>query len=194
MKLDLVTAPAAEPISTAVAKAHLRVDFATDDTLIDSLVVAARQYVEQITGRALITQTWDLFLEGFMGQEIHIPNAPLQSVTSVKYIDTGGSEQTFSSDNYTVFTYSSHPGEVALNYNETWPATRRVENAVTVQFKAGYGDAGSNVPQPILQAMLLLVGHWYENRESTVAGMRVEPFMLPEAFDMLIAPYRILKV
>ena len=194
MKLDLITAPAAEPISTAVAKAHLRVDFATDDTLIDALVVAAREYVEQVTGRALITQTWELLDDRFKGREIHLSYAPLQSVTSVKYIDTGGVEQTFSSDNYTVYTYSSHPGEVGLNYDEEWPQTRRIEDAVIVQFKAGYGDAGSDVPQPILQAMLMLISHWYENRESTVSGLRIEPFQMPEAFDMLISPYRILKV
>ena len=129
MKLDLITAPAAEPISTAIAKAHLRVDFSTDDTLIDSLVVAAREYVEQVTGRALITQTWELLDDRFKGRAIHLPNAPLQSVTSVKYIDTGGTEQTFSSGSYTVYTYSSNPGEVGLNFDEEWPQTRRIEDA-----------------------------------------------------------------
>ena len=125
-------------------------------------------------------------------KEIDLPYAPLQSVTSVKYIDTGGVEQTFSDGSYTVYTYSSHPGEVGLNYDEEWPQTRRIEDAVIVQFKAGYGDAGSDVPKPILQAMLMLISHWYENRESTVVGTIAT--QVPQAADMLLMPYRILKV
>jgi len=194
MKLDLVTAPTVEPLTATEAKAHLRVDYSTDDTLIASLIVAAREYVEQITGRALLTQTWDLFLDRFSGREIDIPCSPLISVTSVKYIDTAGSEQTLSTDDYTVRTYSSHYGEVGLNFDADWPSTRRIEDAVYIRFVAGYGATSASVPQAIRQAMLMLVGHWYENRESVVIGGRITATEVPMAVTALLQPHRTFHV
>ncbi len=186
--LDLVTAPATEPVTTAEAKAHMRVTTADDDAYIASLIVAARTHAEMITRRAFITQTWDLFQDHFEGNEIHLPNAPLVSVTTVKYIDVDGVLQTYSDSNYTVHQFSSAPGEVELDLDQVWPVTKMVDNAVVTRFVAGYGAAAA-VPQPIKQAILMAVAHWYENRESTIVGVTI--MEVPQATRMLLASYRV---
>lgn len=191
--LQLVTAPAAEPVSRTEAKAHLRVDSSDDDTLIDSLITAARRQVETITRRALVTQTWDLYLDGFPeGDCIEIPRPPLASVASVKYTDYAGAQTTWDASNYVVDT-TSLVGRVVLAYAKSWPSfTPYPSNPVVIRFTAGYGGA-SSVPQEIKQAMLLLIAEWYERREATHIGLQgasaVTP--LPFAVDALLATYRV---
>ena len=183
------TAPSVEPITTAEAKAHLNVTSADDDTYIDTLVVAARQKTESYLNRSLITQTWNLYLDKFESKII-LPRAPIQSVSSIKYIDTNGAEQTLSSAVYTVDT-DAEPGQVYLAYEQSWPDIRTMEKAVDVEYIAGYGDAGTDVPQVIKQAMLLLVGHYYERREETIVGTIIST--VPMAYEPLLSEKRIMS-
>lgn len=171
MARTLVTPPAVEPITVAEAKSHLRVEISDDDTLIGNLVKAVRQHAETVLRRALITQTWDLFLDAFPSANgaIAVPLPPLQTVGSIKYVDANGITQTLSSAKYKV-DVATAPARIVPAYDEDWPKTREEINAVTVRFTAGYGAAGSNVPEKIRQAMLLVIGHWYENREEVVIG------------------------
>lgn len=177
----IVTAPTLEPLTVAEAKAHLRVDAADQDGLISSLIVAARQYAEAFTRRAFITQTWDLFYDSFPNQDeisntqqIDLPYPPLQSVTSVKYTDLGGVVQTL--DPATYIIDADGPGRIALAYLKFWPVFRQVANSIQIRIVAGYGPAASDVPQTIKQAMLLLIGHWFQNREAVgSAGMAEVP-------------------
>jgi len=187
MPTVIKTEPEAEPITVDVMQDHLRVDSDDEETLIESLITTARITVEHWTARQLITATWNLYLDAFKA-EIRVPYPPLQSVSSIKYYDTGGTQQTLDSSVYTVDTYAK-PGRVVEAYSQTWPSTRSIINAVDVEFVAGYGAAGSDVPEPLLQAMKLLVGHWFENREGVLIGVTARE--LPLAVQSLIFPYRI---
>lgn len=191
--MTIQTEPAAEPVSTDDAKLHLRVDIDDDDDLIDALVKAAREHVEIITRRALITQTWDYYLDEFpTGSVIEIPRPPLQSVTHVKYTDKDGTESTFSSASYHVDT-DGEPGRIVLKYGESWPGdTLQTSNPIVVRFVAGYGESGASVPEAIIQAIKLLVGHYYENREAVYGG-RGQAMMLPSGVDALLWGYRVLR-
>lgn len=188
----LITAPADEPVALDDAKLHLRVDIDDDDDLIEALIIAAREYVEAITRRALITQTWDLYLDEFpAGESLALPYPALQSVTGVYYTPDGESEQTFSADDYEVDTVST-PGRIVLASDASWPGDTLTEtNGVRVRFIAGYGDDAADVPQAIRQAMLMLIGHWYENREATVGvgSMQTVPF----AVEALLWTHRCLR-
>ena len=189
----LVTAAVAEPISVIEAKDHLRVTDGAEDALITALITAARQSIEGRFGslqRALMTQTWDWFLDGFPSGDapMQVPFPPLQSVTSITYVDDAGATQTWSSAKYSVNT-KSLIGLIAPAYGESYPSTRAIMNAVTVRFVAGFG-AGVDVPMPIKQAMLLQVGHMYEQRETHVFGATVE--MLPTVRNLL-SPYGIVN-
>lgn len=189
--LVLATAPAVEPVTTTEAKSQLRVDFADDDTLIAALITAARQVVENITRRALVTQTWDLWLNKFPGERfIELPLPPLQSVTSITYYDDDDVVATFASTSYYVDT-KREPGRVVLRDDASWPSdSLRGANGVAVRFVAGYGLAVA-VPQAIKQATLLLVGHLYEHRESVSDERQL--LELPQGAEYLLWPYRVMR-
>ena len=168
--LKLVTGPTVEPVSLTEAKLHLRVDGTDDDTVISALIVAAREAVEHIARRALISQTWELILDSWPDSPFEVPLPPLSSVTSIKYKDEDGVEATFSSSSYVVDA-DSQPGRVALASEASWPGgTLYPVGGVRVRFVAGYGSAATAVPQRYKQAILLLVGHWYEHREEASEG------------------------
>lgn len=165
--LTLQTPPAAEPVDLEEMKLHLREDLDDQDELVEAFIKAAREHAEGFLGRALVTQTWDLALSHFPAcGEFLIPRPPLQSVTSVSYVDEAGVTQVLAGSEYVVDT-AREPGRIVLGYEKSWPITRSVPNAVTVRFVAGYGDP-EDVPESIRTAIKLLVGHWYENREATV--------------------------
>lgn len=264
MALFLVTAPAYEPISLNEAKLHCRVDVTTDDALIASLILAAREYVENQTHRALIQQTWDLKLDRFPCGPIELPKAPTQSVTSVTYLDGAGDSQTWDTDEYSTDLPSGPQAarariQPANSY--TYPQTYDEVNAVTVRFVAGYSGStkavtsitrssstatvtttaahgfstgqrivhagavqpeyngtfeitvtaattytftvtGSpatpatgtitaallNVPASLIAAMKLMIGHWYERRESVNVGNIVNE--IPMGVPALVWPYK----
>lgn len=154
--LKLITAPAAEPVTLAEAKSQLRVDGTDDDTLITGLIKNAREYCEAFQNRAMVTQTWDLWLGAWpSGDHIEIPLPPLQSVTSVKYYGTDDTEYILAATEYDTDD-KGYKGRVALKYGKSWPTTTlRPSNAVVVRFVAGYGDAATAVPQKVKQAMML---------------------------------------
>lgn len=191
MKTKLITAPSAEPVLLADAKLHLRIEtaYTADDTYITALLTAAREYVEAITNRKLITQTWKAYLADWPdGDAIQLPFGKLQSVTSVVYIDSDGTSNTFSTDDYTVES-DTEPGRVVLNYMESWPsATLRPSNPIQIQYICGYGLSGSTVPAPILQAIKLMISDMYEQREPFIVGRSYTP---TRAVDALLSPYRL---
>lgn len=187
MHTALVTAPAIEPVTLSEAKRHLRVDHTEEDQLILSLIAAARVHIEYTaTWRALITQTFDGWIDRFC-DVIELPFSPLQSVTSITYIDAVGVEQTLSASVYSVVV-AAIVGRVELAYGKSWPTTREVSNAVKIRFVAGYGSAASDVPEPIKQGLLMLIGHLYENREMSAP---VQLHTIPFSADALLRPYKV---
>ena len=170
MPLKRTVPPTTEPVTLAMAKAHLRVDDNEEDPLIAQVIEAAREWCEDFQRRSFCSQTWRLTLDEFPSCDvIELPRPPLASVSSITYVDSDGATQTLSSGDYTVDT-DSEPGRVILGYDESWPSTRDVPNAVTITYVAGYGANDSFVPAKVKQAMLLLIGHWFENREDILTG------------------------
>jgi uncharacterized phiE125 gp8 family phage protein len=181
--LTLATAPAATPVSLAEARAHCRADTA-DDTLLQIYLDAAVAHVdgaEGVLGRCLVTQSWDYKLDCFP-DEITVPLPTLQSVTSVKYYDVDGVEQTWDSANYTVSGQRIVPVDAWPDFDTDRPYP------ITVRFVAGYGLAAS-VPAAIKAAILLLVGDLYANREAGGEAIAENP-----AVKRLLAPYRKVRV
>lgn len=197
MRVSLVTGPAAEPVTLEEAKLHLRVelDFPNDDALIRAFITAAREAIENETGRTLVTSSWRGTLDSFPCSDwIDVPKPPLQSVSSITYVDNAGAVQTWASSKYLVDTptgATSQRGRIGLAFGETWPVTQAQLNAVTIDFVAGYG-AASVVPSAIKAALLLYVGALYEHREEQVAGVTV--VQLPVGAKNLLLPYRTRKV
>lgn len=188
--LVLQTAPVAEPVTLDEAKSQLRILHSDEDDLLNRFIVAARNYVEAITGRALITQTWDLTLDDFPAREsglIELPKAPLQSVTSVTYTDTAGDPQTWDAGEYVVST-ASRVGKIYPAYGYQWPSTQAQREAVAVRFVAGYGDDVDDVPDDIRHAILMLIGHYDRFREAITDLNTID---VPYGVRALLAPHKI---
>ena len=174
MATDLVTitAAASAAVTTAEAKTHMRVDYATDDTYIDELVDIATTQVEGITGFKLMAQTSELRADSFRDVGIVHPSmpdilrlrvAPISTLTSVKYDDADDTEQTMSSSDYWE-DLKSVPNRIRVKTQ--WPETEEKIAAVRIRMATGFASAAA-IPEHFKLAIKLLVGHWYENREET---------------------------
>lgn len=167
-----VIPPIIEPVSLAELKLHLRLDDddSTEDALLNSILVAVREHVEGITRRALLTQTWDFCLDEFPRSDfIKLPFGNLQSVTSVKWKDTDGTETTLTvTTDYLVETNGDQHGRLVLPYGETWPSDSLYpSNPITIRFVAGWTTA-ELVPYGIKAAILMLCYDLYNNRGKKV--------------------------
>jgi uncharacterized phiE125 gp8 family phage protein len=192
MNLELKTAPAKQGLTLAETKLHLRVDADTEDTLITSLIKAATQTLDGRDGwlgRALITQTWLMRLPGFPTAGIRLPFPPLQTVESVKYYDAGGTLQTVAAATYQVVKGETR-GRIVLADAAVWPTTVTREDAVVIEFTAGYGANETDVPEPIRAALKLLVGHWYDAREAVAYA--TNPQEMPLGVAALLSTYRVM--
>jgi len=165
MSLKLVSRVADLAVDLEDIKAHLRVDDTTEDALIESMVIAATESAEQIIGKAISTQTWELVLDSFP-DGIELTRVPVASVTSIKYIDTNGVEQTLSPTAYRLRATDDYGSALIVPaYNTQWPETQNDVDTVSVMFVAGYANTDA-VPEPIKAWIKLHVGAMYENREA----------------------------
>ena len=194
MSLTLTTPATVEPITLQQAKEHLRLDTADDDSVVGLNILAAREKAEEITNRALITQTWTWKLDRFPVSSaiaLRVPRSPLSSITSIQYVDSDGVTQTWASSNYDVATPGGprpDRGRIMPAYGEVWPTTREQMDAVTIIFIAGYGGAAEDMPANLVSAMLLHVGTLFEHRENEVIGPNA--IELPETSNDIYIRYR----
>jgi uncharacterized phiE125 gp8 family phage protein len=190
MGLRLTSAPATEPVTLVEAKAHLRLETSADDTYVTSLIVAARQYVEEVCWRGLIAQTWELTLDDWPStDQIDLPRGEVTAITSVKYDDATGAEQTLASSNYTLDGYP--PARLVLKSSASWPDLDGEVLAIRILFVVGWANAAA-VPMPIKQAVLLLVSQLYEQRTPEVTGAQIAK--VDFAVDALLRPYRLVRL
>lgn len=167
MALKMI-APATElAVSLADVKIHLRLDAAYEDALITTYIGTATEMVEQIIGRSLMLQTWELTLNSFPAA-FELTRVPVSSVTSIKYWDNDGIQQTLSGNLYTLDNADDNSyAYVTPVYSGAWPSSRDQNNAVALRYVAGYATA-TNVPESIKEWIKLAVGSMFENRQSEV--------------------------
>jgi uncharacterized phiE125 gp8 family phage protein len=173
----VTTAPAAEPVTLTDVKNHLKVDTSDDDDLIGVMIQAAREYVETYTGRAVMEQTIEERVDYFPAVTYTNPRggielrfAPLKTLTHLKYKDSDGTEQTLAANTDYVLDNISEPPRIFPAYGVSWPISRDEPNAVWFEYVAGYTTA-SDVPASIKQAIFLIVGKMYEQREDSVKNL-----------------------
>lgn len=188
MTLRLVTPPAFEPITRDNTKIKLGIS-ATDtssDLQIDWMIPAARRWVEQRINKALVTQTWALYLDGFP-EVISVPMGNVQSITHIKYTGPDGVVATMNAADYQLDLFSM-PARIAPVYNvASWPAARRYAfNVVEIQFVAGYG-AAADIPADIIEALYRVVGHWLNNQSAIEHGTSIT--RIPFAVEQMLWPY-----
>lgn len=178
-----VTAPSASPISLAEAKAQMRVEGSEEDTVIQRLIDAAVAFVDVqgALGFAMITQTWGQWI-GPNPSTVSLLLGPVQSVSAIKYYDTNGTLQTATLADFNVF---GTPNRITITpkTGKAWPITQTRDDAIKIEYVVGYGDTSSSVPQTVRHALMMLVAHWYENRETSAEKSMTE---VPYGFHEMI--------
>jgi uncharacterized phiE125 gp8 family phage protein len=187
MSSILLSGPAVEPVSLAEAKAHLRVEHADADAEISALITTARTHLELRTRRAFITQTWRLVRDGWPAEgRIAVLPAPLRALIAARIIMRDGSQRLIDLDRFAI-DKAGAPAMLAF-VPATMPASDLPAAGIELDVEVGYGAAPADVPQPLRQAVRMLVAHWYENR----GAIGDHSAMLPLSVNALIAPFRVL--
>ena len=180
-------APAADPVTLAEAKAHCRVDFTDHDGEIGGFISAAVAHIDALgtLGRAMVTQDWAQWEPQSPGW-VRLDLGPFQSLQSVEYYDAAGVLQSA--------TLSDFETRLQGDYvvckpkdNAAWPNADARADAIKITYRVGYGDA-ADVPVNIKQAILMLVAHWYENREASSEGKLMA---VPMGVDYLLSTERV---
>lgn len=166
--LSVVTHPAEEPVSLLDVKQNSRIDGTDSDEWIAEAIIEARELAETFCKRRFVSTTLRLTLDHFPAGVLYLPSPPLQSVTSIEYLDVDGTSTTLDDAEYAVDSYTE-PGRVKMLAGASWPATATEMNAVEVTYVAGYGEAPV-VPRAAKAAIRRLVATWFENRESLNVG------------------------
>jgi uncharacterized phiE125 gp8 family phage protein len=180
----LVTPPAAEPVSLAEAKAQLRVGHNDEDGLISALISSARRVTEARTGLLLMAQVWTDFRDSWPADGvIELPLWPVRVVDELAVFGEDDQKAPIDPAHYVVDT-ASRPARIMLRSSRQWPRPGRRLNGIGIRLQVGYGTAADSVPQPLRQAMLMLVAHWYANRGDDA------PPPIPASITGILALYR----
>lgn len=189
MSAYCLTAPAVEPLSVADAKTFLRVEHGDDDAIIAALVAAARHHVEALTRSGLITQTWRLVLDRWPGNGRVTPRLnPLRALAAARIYNESG---VTSAIDVAGFVIDRAAGVIAAP-GWSLPVPGRSVAGIELDIEIGFGDAAADVPPTLLQAIRMLVGHWYENRGLIAIGQSVA--MMPASVNAMISSHRVLSL
>ena len=181
------TASTTAVISTADAKAYLKVDISDDDTLIDNLVSSATESAQEYTNRFFTNTT--LIQYGTTFTDLgNLLKSPVSSITHIKYYDSDNSQQTLASSVYSLIP-AIEPSVISLKVNQSYPSIADRTDAVECKYVVGYGSASTDVPNAIIEAIYLTIAHWYQNREAVVVGRQVNT--LPMGAKYLLDQYKV---
>lgn len=184
----LVTPPAELPVTLDEAKLHLHVDGDEENALIDGLIAGAVSYLDGwngVLGRALVEQTWRQDFDSF-GCTMRLAIGPVNDIVSITYRNASGQVSTVAAENYALVTDGVGP-RVFWDAGFSAPGDLYEQGAVSVTYASGYDE----VPAAIKIAILLMVGHWYANREAVAEGGFSE---LPFSANALLAPFRRMSI
>lgn len=207
MRLELVTEPAEEPVSTADAKDHARITTSADDDLVDGLIVTARQAAEAYLGRSVLKQEWRMYLDAwpsdrsqewwygvregamsqFQSRALRLPWGPIEAsgVTHIKTYDAADQPATLSSAYYQV----DLPGaRISLRESGTWPTPGRPLNGIEVQWFAGW-TAEADVPESVKAGIKAHVATLYEHRGDAQSDLSV-----PAVSEVLYQRHRLVTL
>jgi uncharacterized phiE125 gp8 family phage protein len=189
MPAYLLTAPAVEPLSLVDAKRFLRVEHGDDDAIIASLVSAARNHVEALTRNALIVQTWRLVLDRWPDGGRIVPRiTPLRSLAAARVFSAANDARMIDPG---IFVIDPAAGAIAAP-GWSLPVPGRSIAGIELDIEVGFGAAASDVPPTLLQAIRILVAHWYDNRGLIAIGQSVA--MMPASVNAMISSHRVLSL
>lgn len=198
---SVIAGPVNPPMSRAYARAHIKAISTSEDTLVDAWVLGAAQFFEEQTGRPPITQTREAWLDGFPDGRgrIELPHPPLQDVVSVLYMDDSGVLQPFSdgaSPETLYYDVKAPQGPYAQRgwiepiAGMDWPTTQAVSGAVRIQYRCGYGDDETDVPDLVKAILCFLIGNFDQFRSAVHIEDRGSITEVPYGVEMMLRGFR----
>lgn len=185
MTLFRTVAPVLEPVTPAEVEAHLRLEAGRDRDLLAGLIAAAREEVERRTGQALIDQCWRLALDCWPHSgPVLLRRTPVREILAVTVYGRDGGAALLDRDSYA----TDLAAEPARLYFGDPPRPGIAVNGIEIDFRCGHGESGTEVPDLLKRAMLLLIAHWHEFRGAFGPGD--QPVSYPPGFDRLVASFR----
>jgi uncharacterized phiE125 gp8 family phage protein len=202
----VVTAPADTPVSLAEVKAHLRVDDDTENALVTAMIAGAVGTAEFYLGRSLITQTLRLALDRWPNETlagadrpwawgpriIELARPPVQSIAGVTVYDEEDQATVVDSSVYRLANGSNARARLVLRQGQSWPSGGRATDSIEIDYVAGYGDGGTDVPEPIRQGLLALIAFWFEHREGEAWTTALPS--LPIGAASIWRPFRLMRL
>lgn len=183
MFLTRTVDPASLPVGLDDMREHLRLDARDEDYLVIAYTGAAVDVIEEMTGRAIMPQTWAYSVSGpDETNAVALPKPPVSAIVSMTYYDADDVQQTLTVSDFYLFK-TNDAAQVVPKSGVTWPVTKDRPDALTVTFTTGYSD----VPKSIVHAIKMLVTHWFENR-ATAGGDARE---IPYAVEHLVGLHRV---
>lgn len=184
----VIEGPAALPVTIDQARAHVRAD-SSEDTLLAFYLESAVDLVQAYTGLFLLNQTVQISRAKWR-DVMHLSVGPVTSV-ALSFLDSSGAAQNVAGSAYAVAGLKTLDTNIHLLRGQSWPQISDHPEAITATLQVGYGSDGSAVPAAIRQAILLLVGDYYMQREDTIAERSVAPATLPNGVASLLANKRV---
>jgi uncharacterized phiE125 gp8 family phage protein len=189
MTYATIQPPAAEALTLADVKAHLRIEDAAEDALLAGLIATARDHLERMTGLALISRTMRLYLDAWpRARVLDIAHGPVQAITDIRVFDASGAESGMDLAGL-VLDGAARPARLWLR---STPAPGQALNGIEIDFIAGFGEAGTDVPDTLKRAMLVHIALMYEFRGAVPLDQ--QPAAVPDGYERLIAPFLIRRL
>ncbi|MFV0368257.1 MAG: head-tail connector protein [Hyphomicrobiaceae bacterium] len=181
----------AEPLSVDEVKAHVRIDGSSEDALLQSLILTSRLHIEAALGLALIAQSWRLVLDQWPKDgPVKLPISPVRSVSEMRVLAANGTPTVVDAGSYGLDT-SQRPARIMF-FGTSRPEPERPFAGIEIDLMVGFGEKANDVPEPVRQALLLLVAHWYEHRDPIEIGKPTTA--VPHAVSRLLHPYRAVRL
>lgn len=189
MTYAMLSPPAAEPLTLAETKAHLRLDGGEEDALILSLIAVAREHLERETGLCLIERPMRLYRDGWPETgPLPILHGPVKSVMAVTVYDGNGDAAQMAIEGHRL-DGASHPARLWLVIR---PAPGAALNGIEIDFIAGFGPTGAQVPDALKRALLMHVALMFAFRGAVAADS--QPVAVPDGYERLVAPFRLRRL
>lgn len=201
-RLRVISGVTEEPITLTEARKHLRIPTygsppsSDEDIWLEPMIGAAREYCEHLLGAGIGQQTLEISLTAFPSTAFALPFGPVNSIASITYLDADNEEQTVDAEDYAIDAFVN-PQRLTLAYGATWPTALDFSNSVRIRYTVGYALPGDSpqtpnpLPKAIRAAMLLVLGHLYENREATIGDPSVTIQTIPMGVVALLERYRV---
>jgi uncharacterized phiE125 gp8 family phage protein len=194
-RIERLTAPAVEPLTLLEVKEACRIDGPDQDGFLARAIKAARELIEgpDGAGLVLVASQWRMQLDD-LAAELWIPMGPVIAIDNLQYLDTAGALQTIPPADYQ-WRPGRFEARIKPAYGQSWPPVHRQYDAVRVTFTAGFAGTEQEppslamIPEPLRIAMLMLIGHWHEHRETMAVG--TFPTEVGYGFDELVNRYRV---